>query len=50
MRVRELQEYLGRHDGEDDVALTLDDEDYKIDSVSHNGTDTVLILAGDSVD
>jgi hypothetical protein len=49
MRVSELQVYLNRHDDEDDVALTIDDNDYKIDSVSHNGTDTVLILAGDIV-
>lgn len=55
MKVRELQEYLLRHDAEDDVVIYLGDvgdvrdEDYKIDSISHNGTDSVVILVGDSV-
>jgi hypothetical protein len=50
MKVRELQNYLLRWDADDDVAITIDDEDLKIDSISHNGTDTVLILAGDTLD
>ena len=55
MKVRELQTYLLRADGEDEVKLYFGtakevlDDDYPIDSVSHNGVDSVIILAGDIV-
>lgn len=46
MDVSDLQDELAKHEPTDEVVLVIDDEDYAIDSVSHDGIARVLIIQG----